>query len=159
MEPLVNNTYLLEKFEGKGGWTYAVIPEIIKDKNRPFGWVKVKGMIDEVPLNKYHLMPLANGGGLFLPVKADIRKKIGKEAGDKVRIVLYPDTDPLEIPGEMQLCLQDEPQALKFFNSLSESERKYYMQWIYAAKKEETKTDRLAKTINKLLAGLKFHER
>jgi len=43
---LVNNTYLLKKFPGKGGWTYASIPEVLQDKKVPFGWVKVCGTID-----------------------------------------------------------------------------------------------------------------
>lgn len=59
----------------------------------------------------------------------------------------------------MLLCLQDEQKALKFFNSLSESEQKFYIQWIYSAKKEETKIDRLAKTINRLLKGLKLYDK
>jgi len=102
-------------------------------------------------------MPMGNGK-LFLPVKAEIRKKIKKEEGDKVHIILYPDNEPLEVPEEMLLCLQDEPSALKFFNSLSESEHKYYIQWIYSAKKEETKVERLAKTIDRLTRGLKMYD-
>lgn len=31
-ESLVDKEYLLEKFPGKGGWTYALIPEILQDK-------------------------------------------------------------------------------------------------------------------------------
>ena len=58
----------------------------------------------------------------------------------------------------MLLCLEDEPQALQFFNGLSESEQKYYIQWVYSAKKEETKINRLAKTINRLLRGLKLYD-
>jgi len=59
----------------------------------------------------------------------------------------------------MLLCLQDEPIALKFFQSLSESEQKLYVQWIYSAKKEETKVDRLAKAINRLMRGLKLYDK
>ena len=103
-------------------------------------------------------MPMGNGK-LFLPVKAEIRKKIKKEEGDKVHVILYPDNEPLEVPEEMMLCLQDEPTALIFFHSLSESERKFYIQWIYSAKKEETKVDRLAKTIDKLLQGFKMYDK
>ncbi|MEY3398621.1 MAG: hypothetical protein RL220_1215, partial [Bacteroidota bacterium] len=78
---LVDKAYRLEKFPGKGGWTYARIPEILQDKHSPFGWVRVKGSIDDVEFSSYHLMPMGNGQ-LFLPVKADIRKKIGKKEGD-----------------------------------------------------------------------------
>lgn len=45
-EPLVDKEYLLEKFPGKGGWTYALIPKILQDKHSHFGWVIVNGSID-----------------------------------------------------------------------------------------------------------------
>lgn len=157
MKPFVNKKYNLEKFPGKGGWTYARIPEILQDKTKPSGWVKVCGSIDGYEINKTSLMPMGNGQ-LFLPVKADIRKKIGKQAGDTVHIILYPDTEPLEIPGEFQLCLEDEPKAMRFFKQLTESEQKYYIDWIYNAKKQETKIDRMAKTIDRLANGLKMHD-
>lgn len=158
MQPIADGKYKLEKFDGKGGWTFTRIPGIKQDKKAPFGWRKVMGTIDGYPIHKYHLMP-EKGGGLFLPVKSEIRKKIGKQAGDWVHVILYPDTEPLEVPGEFLLCLEDEPSALKFFNSLSEGERKYYVQWIYAAKKEDTKATRMAKAINKLAIGLKMYDR
>lgn len=155
-KPLINKKYLLEKFPGKGGWTFARIPDIPQDKKAHFGWVKVKGTIDGFAISKYHLMPMGDGN-LFLPVRAEIRKKIGKKDGDKVHIVLYPDNEPLEVPEELLLCLQDEPQALRFFKTLTESEQKYYIQWIYSAKKEETKIRRMAASIDKLAKGLKLY--
>jgi hypothetical protein len=158
LKPLVNKKYLLEKFPGKGGWTFAKIPEILQDKKAHFGWVKVRGAIDGYEIRKYHLMPMGNGN-LFLPVKAEIRKKIKKKEGDWVHVILYTDNEPLEVPDEMRMCLEDEPKAHKFFKSLSESEQKFYIQWIYSAKKEETKIDRMAKAINRLLKGLKLYEK
>ena len=53
-------------------------------------------------------------GQMFLPVRVEIRKKIKKEAGDWVHIILYPDNEPLVTPEEMWLCLEDEPKAMKF---------------------------------------------
>ncbi len=103
-------------------------------------------------------MPMGDGK-LFLPVKAEIRKKINKKEGDYVHVLLYPDNEPLEVPEEMLLCLEDEPTALKFFKSLSESEQNFYIQWVYSAKKEETKIDRLAKTVNRLMRGLKLYDK
>jgi hypothetical protein len=158
MKPLVNKKYKLEKFHGKGGWTFARIPELSKNSKNPFGWVKVRGTIDDFEIRKYHLMPMGNGK-FFLPVKAEIRKKIKKEAGDYVHVILYPDNEPLVVPEEMLLCLRDEPVSLKFFSKLSESERKFYINWVYSAKKEETKIDRLATTINRLARGLKLHDK
>ena len=157
-EPLVNKKYLLEKFPGKGGWTYTVIPEILPDKKSPFSWVKVKGSIDGVEIRKYHLMP-SGKGTLMLSVKSDIRKKIKKEAGDYVHIILYPDNEPLEVPEELLLCLQEDAEALHFFNSLNESEQHNYIKWIYSAKTEQTKVDRIAKTLVRLSRCQKLSDR
>lgn len=157
-KPLVNKKILLEKFSGKGGWTYVRLPRITKDKTAHFGMVKVRGTIDGVGIRKYHIMPMGNDQ-MFLPVNATIRKKINKQEGDQVHIILFPDHEPLELPEEMLLCLEEEPEALHFFNSLSESEQKHYITWIYSAKKEETKIDRLAKTINRLLKRQKRYEK
>ncbi len=157
-KPLVDQKYILEKFHGKGGWTYVQIPGIVKNKNKPFGWVKIKGTIDDYEISKYHLMPMSNGK-LFLPVKAEIRKKIKKQEGDTVHVVLYPDDEPIEIPVEFAECLKDEPLADKFFKTLTESEQKFYIEWIYSAKKEETKIDRMARSIDRLAKHLKLYDK
>lgn len=65
-KPLVDREYTLEKFPGKGGWTYAVIPEILQNKHSPFGWVKVKGRIDHFEIKNYKLMPMGNGSLFYL---------------------------------------------------------------------------------------------
>ncbi len=157
MEPLVDIKYKLEKFNAKGGWTYARIPPIPADKKTSNRSVKVKGTIDGYEIKQYHLMPMGDGN-MFLPLKADMRKKIGKQAGDTVHIILYIDNDPLEIPDEFVMCLTDEPAAMDFFYSISESEKKYYIQWIYSAKRMETRDERMAKAINKLSRRLKMYE-
>lgn len=158
MKALVNKKYTLEKFPGKGGWTYARIPEILKDKNAPFGWVRVKGTVDGAEIKKYHLMPMGNGN-LFLPVKAEIRKKIKKQEGDTVHVILYADNDALEIPEEFLSCLEHEPAALQFFNTLTDSQKKYYTDWVYTAKQEPTKITRLTKSVERLKRKQRFHDR
>ncbi len=152
---LVNKEYLLQKFSGKGGWTYAEIPEVLQDKNAPFGWVKVEGTIDDYKIRNYKLMPMGNGK-LFLPVKADIRKKIRKKEGDYVNIILYADNDPTEIPEELLLCLLDNPVEYKTFLSYTDGEQKAFIDWIYSAKTEETRVDRIANTLDKLAKRQKF---
>lgn len=157
-KPLVNNKYLLEKIQGKGGWTYVVIPEILQDKHSHFGWVRVRGFIDSYELKSYHLMPMGNGK-LFLPVKAEIRKKIGKKEGDYVHIVLYPDNLPVELPEEIKLCLADDPDAYKTFLSYTDGEQKAFIDWIYSAKKEETKIERIAEMLRRLGRKQKLYDK
>ena len=157
-KPLVDKQYLLVKTPCEPAWTYTIIPEIPPAKDTPFGWVKVKGTIDGFAISKYHLMP-SGEGTLMLFVKAAIRKKIKKQAGDFVHIVLYPDNEPMEVPEELLLCLQEDADAIRFFNSLTESEQHNYVKWIYAAKTEQTKVDRIAKTLDLLSKCRKFTDR
>ncbi|MBA4258590.1 MAG: hypothetical protein C0446_05470 [Chitinophaga sp.] len=149
---LVSKLYLLEKFPGKGGWTYARIPEILPDKHAHFGWVRVNGFIDDYKIEHYHLMPMGNGS-LFLPVKAEIRESIKKQAGDTVYITLYLDDLPVDIPEELMLCFIDMPGSLQAFKNQSEAEQIAQLQWIYAVKKDETKVSRINAVIQKLVVN------
>ena len=157
MSPLVNDKFLLEKYPGKGGWTFARIPTIPQNKKAPFGWVKVKGSIDGVVLNKYRLMPMGDGR-LFLPVKAEIRKRINKQAGDYVHVILDLDLEPIDIPKELIQCIAENPLALKYFTSLEEKDQAQYVRWIYSAKSEATKIDRIATTVENLSKGKKYYK-
>lgn len=146
----IDHIYLLKKFPGKGGWTYAEIPEIKPQKNMPFGWVQVSGWIDDFKLEKVKLMPMGNGC-LFLAVKASIRKVIKKQAGDEVRVKLWLDESNVDIPQEIVDCLTIESDVLyRKFLTLSNSNRKAYLDWIYEAKTEETKTKRILTMLEKL---------
>lgn len=153
-KPLVDQPYLLKKFPGKGGWTYAAIPDVLPDKSAHFGWVKVRGRIDSFEFSNYRLMSMGNGR-LFLPVKAEIRKKIGKKEGDWVHIVLHADNNPQELPDELRDCLMDEPPAYDAFLACSDTQQKAYIDWIYSAKTDETKVERILKTIEALLGNQK----
>lgn len=157
-KPLVRGEYLLQKFPGKGGWTYAAIPEIAQNNNNPFGWVTVKGSIDDFQLKRYKLMPMGNGK-LFLPVKVEIRKKIKKEAGDYVYVILYSDESKLEIPKEIMACFKNEPKnSYATFTSFTEGEQKTYLDWIYSAKTVDTQANRIAKMMSRLQRGLRLND-
>jgi hypothetical protein len=70
-------------------------------------------------------MPMGNGR-LFLPVKADIRKKFGKKVGDWINVVLFADNAPTEIPEELLLLLKDNPTVFKTLVSYSDGQKKIY---------------------------------
>lgn len=69
----------------KGGWTYVVWPSSAKFFGTR-GLVKVSGTIDGHPF-KSSFMAMGDGRHM-LPVKAEIRKAIGKEVGEIVKILL-----------------------------------------------------------------------
>lgn len=147
--PLTDKFYRLERFPGRGGWTYISLPEIQKDKDAPFGLVKVRGSIDGYEIENYTLMPYANGH-LLIAVKAEIRKAIKKEEGDEVHLILYKDTSVFKIPEHFALLLKDVPDAYERFTSHKPWEQRMCINWIFNAKREETRIERVKKTMYRL---------
>ena len=99
-------------------------------------------------------------GRLFLPVKAAIRKKIKKEAGDTVHVILSVDETPLEIPPEIVACFEQEAAHLyQNYQKLSEGQQKAYLDWIYDARTEQTRADRIVRLMERMEQGLGFYDK
>lgn len=61
----------------------------------------------------------------------------------------------IQIPEELNALLVKNKPAHSFFETLSFTNKREYVEWITGAKKEETKTRRLREAVEKLVAGKK----
>ncbi|MDX1905666.1 MAG: YdeI/OmpD-associated family protein [Bacteroidia bacterium] len=154
-KPIVDSSFVIQQQAGKGGWRYVVIPDIPSAARSSMGLVRVKGFVDTYAIRQFNLLPMKDGS-VCLPLKAALRKSIQKEAGDRVHVTLFTDTSAVEIPPELLDVLRDAPKAYDFFQTLSDSNKKYYLDWIADARKMETKTSRVIRMIRLLERGIKF---
>ncbi|HYG20093.1 MAG TPA: YdeI/OmpD-associated family protein [Ohtaekwangia sp.] len=159
---MITFTATLVKFNAKGeksGWTYFEIKPALAQKLKPGTKMsfRVKGQIDNHPIEKTSLLPM--GKGIFMmPVNAAVRKAIQKKHGDTVNVQLEVDDRKLQLSKDLMACLKDEPHALAFFKKLPLSHQHYFSKWIESARTAETKTKRIMQTINACLKGQKFGE-
>lgn len=153
-ELLLDTEVVLERMQMKGGWTYAMLPPVIKGGKKNFGWTRVDAIIDDCELKNSSLMPV-KGGRLFIAVKAEVRKKIGKEAGDTVRIRLY-GQKPVEqsvSESDFHTALADEPDALANFKRFPKKEQQAYLSWIFEKNDTDTIVERMAEAIGDIALG------
>jgi hypothetical protein len=94
----------------------------------------------------------------FLIVTKAVRKAIGKQPGDTVRVVIEKDTEPriVEIPPDFAEAMAAESSVKDFFDQLAYTHRKEYVQWITSAKKPETRQRRIQKALEMLRNKQKY---
>lgn len=136
---------------GKTATGIRVPPEVVEGLGagkRPAVTVTFRGYT-------YRSTVATMGGVFMLPVSAEVRAASGVSAGDEVEVDVELDTAPRElaVPADLQRALDAAPSARVSFESLSYSNRRRLVMAIDAAKTDETRQRRIAKTVEDLQQG------
>jgi hypothetical protein len=107
----------------------------------------------------YRTSVASRGGRFLVPLSAENRAAAGVAAGEQVDVEIQADTAPREVtvPADLADALAHDSTAQHFFDALSYTHRKEWVRWIEEAKKPETRTARVEKTVEGLKAGKKTH--
>ena len=112
-----------------------------------------------VTMNGYtYSYTVARRGERYLVgVNADVRERAGVVAGDRVEVEIELETGSREIlvPSDLAKTIEAEPAAQAFFDSLTASQRKWFVLEVEGAKRPETRQRRIAKSIEMLREGKK----
>ncbi len=125
----------------------------------PFNVYTVFGTHSRVPvigtLNGYpYKSSIAPYGGVhYLGINRKLREEAGLKAGDIIEVEMSIDTGPRFItpPADLEAALAKNIQARKNWKKLSYSHQKHYVDAILDAKKLETRSSRIQKTIEALM--------
>lgn len=149
MEKLIEGEFFLEKFSGKGGWTFVRLPISQLGSRTHFGMLKVSGSVDTFEFKEKTLMPMGDGF-LFLPISKEIRTQIKKGEGEKVILQLFRNGIPHQLTDELRDCLMDDPGKLELYLSLTSEEQMRWLEMIYSANTEEQKAERIVRLLEYL---------
>ena len=150
----------LLKFDNQGektGWTYIEIPADVAEELKPNNKksFRVKGKLDTYSISKIALLPMG-GGSFIMAINATMRKGIGKRYGAMITVMIEVDKEEITLPFDLKECLQDEPKALDFFNTLAKGHQNYFIKWVDSAKTIETRTKRMGMMINGLARNMGY---
>jgi hypothetical protein len=93
----------------------------------------------------------------ILGVLREIREKTGRTFGDEIEVMLEEDTEPREVavPEDLRQALEGEPVAAEFFSMLSYTHQREHVEWIGEAKRDQTRRNRIDRTIKMLMQGVR----
>lgn len=94
-------------------------------------------------------------GKYYVSLSAENRDAAGVEAGDDVEVEIDLDSEPrvMQAPDDLAQALSLDDAAREFFDTLSYSHRRTYVDWITSAKKPETRERRIGQAVEMLAEG------
>ena len=96
-------------------------------------------------------------GRYLVGVSAKNRELTGVAAGDEVAVEIELDDEPREValPSDFAAALDSHPEARRFFDTLTHSQRRAFVDPVEGAKKPETRERRIERAVTALREGRK----
>ncbi|HEY6795409.1 MAG TPA: YdeI/OmpD-associated family protein [Kineosporiaceae bacterium] len=95
------------------------------------------------------------GGENMIGLARPVRDQAGLDIGASYDVEIASDDveRTVEVPDDLAAALVSDPSAHAAFTALAYSHRKEFVRWISSAKKEATRADRVAKTVEMVRTG------
>jgi len=154
-EPVISFDVEILQPEDYPNGSYIEVPFNVEEKFGTKARVPVKGTIDGVAFRST-ISPMG-GGCHVMVIPQAMRKNLGKTHGDSIHITMERDNEErtVELPDDLEALLSNHADAREFFETLSYTHKKEYVQWITSAKRETTRMERLNRTLSMLESGVK----
>ena len=130
---------------------YVEFPFGVEEVFGTRGMVKVKALFDGKAEYRGIMSNMGTGCHILI-LTQEVRRKLGKSFGDSVLVELEHDLETREVivPEDVQQVLNEYPDEKAFFEKLSYTHRKEYINWLTSAKRDETRARRMLEFIVKL---------
>jgi hypothetical protein len=139
------------ELHGKTATGFQVPPEVVAS----LGSGKRPAVLVTIGGHSYRSTVAPMGGLYMLPLSAENRNAAGVAAGDEVDVEVELDSAPREVtvPPDFAAALDAEPEARRFFDTLSYSNQRRHVLAIEDAKSPETRRRRIGKAVATLADG------
>ena len=140
----------LSRFEGVGTWMFVKVPFDAEKLFGRGGQIRVKGAVNGAAFRS-SLMPDGDGQ-YFLVVNKSIRDKAKVKVGDRLTVVVEPDSGPrlIEAPPDLAKALGKNKAAKTAWDEFAYSHKKAYVDWLVSAKQAETRDRRIEKAVARI---------
>lgn len=137
------------------GWTFVTLPKSASAKLPARGRVGVEGAINGFP---FRTSAFPDGEGSHnIQVNAGMRQGAKVEVGETADFSISPASDDVKVtlPPDLSAALNKSAKAKATWATITPKARAEWVLWVTSAKKEDTRSARTSKTVERLAKGEK----
>jgi len=152
--PMTSQEFTVSLEEGPGGGPAIRVPF---DPKTVFGKARAPVRVTIDQHLEFRTTIMAYSGVAWIGLRKGQVTDMRLATGDQVDVHVELDDLPrtVDVPAELVAALEQDPEAFAAYERLSFTHRKEYARWVAEARRETTRQDRVAKTIERLKAGIK----